>query len=125
MAAFKSRSIIWSQCSQAYTRSASLVPDPEVLFVSGMVAWNDRMYLGPAYHFAQGIPDSVESFGLYAVRFEDDSEKTLSEYGIPINWNYAEFERSMPVTFFGLKLPYPLGTRRIVCLNRCTNPVLV
>ena len=103
---------------------ASLTPDPEVIFVSGMIAWNDQMYLGSTYHLPQGIPDSTESFGLYAVRFEDEAGKTLSEYGIPINWNYAEFERAMPVTFFGLKLPYSEGTRRIVFLNRGTNTVL-
>jgi hypothetical protein len=103
---------------------ANLTPDPEVIFVSGMIAWNDQMYLGSTYHLPQGIPDSTESFGLYAVRFEDEAGKTLSEYGIPINWNYAEFERAMPVTFFGLKLPYSEGTRRIVFLNRGTNTVL-
>lgn len=101
-----------------------LVKDPEIIYVSGMIAWHDQMYLGPVYHLPQGTPDREDSFGLYAVRFVDDQGKTLAEYGIPINWNTPEFDRPMPITFFGLKFPYPQGTKRIIFLNRGTNKIL-
>jgi hypothetical protein len=101
-----------------------LVKDPEIIYVSGMIAWTDQMYLGPVYHLSLGTPDREDRFGLYAVRFVDDRGKTLAEYGIPINWNTPEYNRPMPITFFGLKFPYPNGTKRIIFLNRGMNKIL-
>ena len=102
----------------------SLVPDPEVIYVSGMISWHDQMYMGPIYLLPQGTPDREELFGLYAVRFEDKDGQPLAEYGIPINWNAPHFPRPMPISFFGLTLPYDRRTQRIVFLNRGTGKIL-
>jgi hypothetical protein len=99
-------------------------PDPEIIYVSGMIAWNDQAYLGPMYHLKSGIPDREDKFGLYAIRFVDERGTTINEVGLPVNWNLPESDRPLPVTFFGLSIPFPERSRTIQIWNRGTGKLL-
>jgi hypothetical protein len=94
-------------------------PDPAVMYVSGMIAADDQVYLGPLYQFEEGIPDKigVGRDDLYAVRFVG-AEGTLGEVGIPINYNSPDLGRPVPITFFGFLAPFPRGTQTVEIWNR-------
>jgi hypothetical protein len=45
----------------------------------------------------------------------------LSEVGLPVAWNHAEFHRPLPVTFFGVTLELPESATRLEIWNRGTG----
>ena len=102
-----------------------LTPDPEIIYISGMISWNDQFYLGSVQHIGQGIPDRDTSFGAYAIRFLSSTGQLLNEVGLPVNWNAADItEHPRPVTFFGLNFELPDGTTKIEITNRMSSKVL-
>jgi len=100
-------------------------PDPEVIYVSGMISWDDKLHLGSIQHKGYGIPDRDDAYGAYAVRFLDTKGKLLKEVGIPVYWNSPDInDRPRPVTFFALNLIYPENARRIQIVNRMSARTL-
>jgi hypothetical protein len=94
-------------------------PDPAVVYLSGMIASDDRVYLGPFYQFPEGIPDQNESSrgGMYTIRFVG-SQGLLLEIGLPLNYNSPDVRRPLPITFFGFFAPFPTDTQSIQIWNR-------
>ncbi|MBK9731109.1 MAG: hypothetical protein IPO83_07455 [Chitinophagaceae bacterium] len=100
-------------------------PDPEIIYISGIIAWNDQMYLGSVQHIGEGIPDRDSSFGTYAIRLLDEYGKTLKEVGLPVNWNSSDIDsQPRPVTFFALNVEYPPASKNLEIINRMSGKVL-
>lgn len=100
-------------------------PDPEIIYVSGIISWNDQMYLGSVQHIGNGIPDRDTSFGTYAIQLLDPWGKLLKEVGLPVNWNSGDMDgRPKPVTFFGLNIEYIPGARQLQIINRMSGKLL-
>jgi hypothetical protein len=96
-------------------------PDPEIVFVSGMISWHNQIYLGRAVRLGAGVPDHRGNRGMYGFRFVDREGRILSEVGLPVAWNHAEFKRVLPVTFFAVKLELPESSARLEIWNRGTG----
>ncbi len=101
----------------------SLTSDPEVIYVSGMISARDEVYLGYWFHMTQGMIDRDSTQGLYGFRFLGHDGSILQDVGLPLNWNTST-NMEVPVTFFGLNLPYPQGARTVEVWNRKTKAVL-
>ena len=100
-------------------------PDPEVIYVSGIISWDDKLHFGSIQHKGNGIADRDTSYGAYAIRFFDQAGKLLKEVGIPVYWSSPEFSaRPRPVTFFGLNVVYPENARQLQVINRMSARVL-
>jgi hypothetical protein len=99
-------------------------PDPEVVYVSGMISWHNQLYLGRCVRLDAGVPDHSGGRGMYGFRFLNDTGRMLSEVGLPVAWNHAEFRRVMPVTFFGVTLEIPEAATRLEIWNRGTGTQL-
>lgn len=99
-------------------------PDPEVVYVSGMISWHNQFYLGRCVRLDAGVPDHSGRRGMYGFRFRDDAGRLVREVGLPVAWNHAEFHRPMPVTFFGVTLEMPASARRVEVWNRGTGTCL-
>lgn len=99
-------------------------PDPEVIYVSGMISWHNEIYLGPCFRLNSGVPDHAGRRGMYGIRFLDEAGRELSEVGLPVAWNHAEFHRPMPVTFFGVTLDFPRWATKMEIWNRGTGTLL-
>jgi hypothetical protein len=106
-------------------RGVSPTAPTDSIYVSGMIAYDDRVYLGPWYRATGVPPDRTDAFGLYSLRFKDASGLTLAEVGIPIDWNTPDVRGGVPITFFGLFVPYPSGTDHVDVVNTQTSGVLV
>jgi hypothetical protein len=98
--------------------------DPEVIFVSGMISWRNDIYLGPCFRLKSGVYDHAGGRGMYGFRFLDEGGKELSEVGLPVAWNHAEFHRPLPVTFFGVTLEFPRWATKMEIWNRGTGTLL-
>jgi hypothetical protein len=98
--------------------------DPELIYVSGMISWRNDIYLGPWFRFGEGIPDHPGVRGMYGFRFLDEGGATLDEVGLPVAWNHAEFRKPLPVTFFGMTLEFPRGSKTVEVWNRGTGDLL-
>jgi hypothetical protein len=96
-------------------------PDPEVVYVSGMISWHNQLYLGRCVRLDAGVPDHSGRRGMYGFRFLDHTGRMLSEVGLPVAWNHAEFHRPLPVTFFGVTLELPESATRLEIWNRGTG----
>jgi hypothetical protein len=96
-------------------------PDPEVVYVSGMISWHDQLYLGRCVRLDAGVPDHSGRRGMYGFRFLNAKGYLLSEIGLPVAWPRAEFHRPMPVTFFGVTLELPESATRLEIWNRGTG----
>lgn len=96
-------------------------PDPEVIYVSGMISWHNQMYLGRCVRLDAGVPDHSGRRGMYGFRFLNEAGRPLSEVGLPVAWNHAEFRRVMPVTFFGVTLEFPASAMQLEIWNRGTG----
>jgi len=96
-------------------------PDPEVVYVSGMISWHNQMYLGRCMRLGAGVPDHSSKRGMYGFRFLNRAGRVLSEIGLPVAWNHAEFRRVMPVTFFGVTLELPESATQLEIWNRGTG----
>lgn len=96
-------------------------PDPEVVYVSGMISWHNQMYLGRCIRLGAGVPDHSSKRGMYGFRFLNRAGRVLSEIGLPVAWNHAEFRRVMPVTFFGVTLEFPESATQLEIWNRGTG----
>ena len=92
--------------------------DPEVIYVSGMISWHNQIYLGRCFRLDAGVPDHSGNRGMYGFRFLNGKGRLLSEVGLPVAWNHAEFRRVMPVTFFGVTLEFPEGATTLEITNR-------
>jgi hypothetical protein len=103
----------------------ALVPDPAVIYVSGMISADDQAYLGPLYQFDAGVPDRIDApkDALYALRFVGEAG-TIAETGIPVNYNSPDLTRPIPITFFGFIATFPRGTQRVEVWNRLTDRLL-
>ena len=102
----------------------ALTPDPEVIYVSGMIAWNNQIYVGRCMRLDAGVPDHSGNHGMYGFRFLDAGGRMISEVGLPVAWNHAEFKRPLPVTFFGVTLEFPRSAVRLEIWNRGTGTCL-
>ena len=58
---------------------------------------------------------------MYGFRFLDEAGRSLSEVGLPVAWNHAEFRRVLPVTFFGVTLELPRSATQLEIWNRGTG----
>jgi hypothetical protein len=58
---------------------------------------------------------------MYGFRFFDAAGRLLSEVGLPVAWNHAEFKRVMPVTFFGVTIECPGAAAMLEVWNRGTG----
>src|SRR5262249_38839211 len=101
-------------------------PDPAVIYVSGMIAPDDQIFMGPLYQFNEGVPDRNETSrdGLYAARFVAPDGTLLGEIGIPLNYNSPDLQRPVPITFCGFLAPFPRGTERVEIWNRRSERLL-
>jgi outer membrane protein assembly factor BamB len=105
-------------CPHCYANLTNLsrlkhCPDPEVLFVSGVVFSNDTVNLQPFYHFSEGYADlNPGTVGNYAIRFLDANQQVLSNIGFNMT-----FDTSLNVTGFGFAVPYPSGAAQIQLLH--------
>lgn len=89
-----------------------------VIYVSGMISplSDQKIYLGPWYHIPKGIPDRTginEREDHYSFRFLTKDNKVVQEVGLPIFWNYPTSFEPLPVTTFGMFLPYPTGSGKV------------
>lgn len=108
----------------AFDRQAQ-VPDPAVIYVSGMIDLHDRVFLWPWYRLANGKLDrATNAPGLYQFVFLDGAGQEIQRVGIPLSWKIPDAPFELPVTIFGLYLPDPAGTRRIQIWNVVSNTVL-
>jgi hypothetical protein len=96
-------------------------PDPAVVYVSGMISWHNQLYLGRCVRLDAGVPDHSGRRGMYGFRFVNATGRMLSEVGLPVAWNHAEFRRPLPVTFFGVTLEIPESATRLEIWNRGTG----
>jgi hypothetical protein len=89
-------------------------PDPEVLYVSGILDAGDTAYLGPFFRLPAGIPDRVPGDpGDYRLLFFDASGFLIQSVGFPAEFAASEFEVRPPATFFGFSVPWKTGTATI------------
>jgi hypothetical protein len=89
-------------------------PDPEVIFVGGMIDPADNIYIGPWFRMPAGIPDRVDGDpGGYRVRFYDANNDLLQDVGFPLTFGGSDTEDTPPITFFGFTVPWVEGTVRI------------
>ena len=91
------------------------------LYVSGLVAWNDEMYVGETVLCDGAAPERTEHSGLYAVRFLDRRGQPISEVGLPIFWNIADYPRPFPITAFATTVPFEPKGDVIEFVNRGTG----
>lgn len=99
-------------------------PDPEVVYVSGMISWHNQLYLGRCVRLEAGVSNHSGRRGMYGFRFLDEAGRMVSEVGLPVAWNHGEFRRALPVTFFGVKLELPRSAARLEIWNRGTGTCL-
>ena len=64
-------------------------PDPEIVFVSGMISWLNQPHVGRAVRLGAGVPDHRGNRGMYGFRFVNREGRILSEVGLPVAWNHA------------------------------------
>jgi hypothetical protein len=103
----------------------STSPDPDLIFVSGMISRDDRIFIGSWYHLGEGVPDRDDNRGLYVFRFLDHDGATIQEVGLPLNRSATDVNtQDLPITFFGLRLPFPEQTKSIEIWNRVTGKLL-
>lgn len=89
-------------------------PDPEVIFVSGMIDPADNIHLGPWFRMPAGVPDRVDGDpGGYRVRFYDANGDLLQDVGFPLNFGGDHLGDIPPITFFGFTVPWVDDTVRI------------
>jgi hypothetical protein len=96
-------------------------PDPEVIYVSGMISWHNQIYLGRCVRLEAGLPDHSGRRGMYGFRFLNVAGASVGEVGLPVAWNHPEFRRIMPVTFFGVTLELPRSSATLEIWNRGTG----
>jgi hypothetical protein len=102
-----------------------LKPDPEIIYVSGMISHDDQMLFGSIQHIGMGIPDRDTSYGAYVIRFVGPTGKPITEVGLPVNWNPSDISsHPRPVTFFGLNVVFPEGATELQVINRISEKVL-
>ena len=80
--------------------------------MSGMISWRNDIYLGTWYRLGEGVPDHIGGRKMYGFRFLDEHGQQLSEVGLPVAWNHAEYRKALPVTFFGLRWSSLAARRR-------------
>jgi len=103
-----------------------LIAQPQqYVFISGMLAHNDRAYLGASYRlsrrprivdFARNDKDDV-----YALRFVGEKRRQLAQVTFPIDWNRPDFKGKIPMTVFAGTAVMPPATRAIEVWNRKTG----
>lgn len=99
-------------------------PDPELVYVSGMISWHNQLHLGRCFRLDAGVPDRTERRGMYGFRFVDQQGRPVDELGLPVAWNHAEVPFVLPVTFFGLTLELPRSAVSLEIWNRGTGTLL-
>lgn len=99
-------------------------PDPEVIFVSGMISWHDQIYLGQWLRSDGGVPDHTATVGMYSFRYVDGTGGFLGEVALPVAWNSAEFRKPVPITFFAVTIEVPDRATSIEIWNRGTGTLL-
>lgn len=100
-------------------------PDPEVIYVSGMIDFEDNVFFGPWFRRPAGIPDRIDGDpGQYGLVFVDDTNSWLQVVGIPVHFGAADAAITLPVTFFGFHTPWPAGTAEVQLWRWDTQQVL-
>ena len=69
-------------------------PDPEVVYVSGMISWHNQIYRGSMHSSRRGRAGSLRQKGHVRVPVPERGQVGVSEVGLPVAWNHAEFKRS-------------------------------
>ena len=95
-------------------------PDPEVVYVSGMISWHNQIYMGRCVRLDAGLPITGPERHV-RVSFPQRGGTAVSEVGLPVAWNHAEFKRVMPITFFGVTLELPRSAAKLEIWNRGTG----
>ena len=98
--------------------------DPDLIYVSGMISYDNKAAFGNCYRWGTGNADSTPSEGLYAVRFVETKTQKTTDYNLPVQWLVSDVADAIPVTTFGLRLPWPSDLSSIQIVNRETNAVL-
>jgi len=89
-------------------------PDPEIIFVGGMIDPSDNIHLSPFFRIPAGIPDRVDDDpGGYRVRFYDSNDDLLQDIGFPATFGASHSIETPPITFFGFTVPWVADTARI------------
>ena len=52
-------------------------PDPEVVFVSGMISWHNQIHVGRCVRLGNGVPDHRGNRGMYGFRFVNRAGRLL------------------------------------------------
>lgn len=93
-----------------------------VIYLSGMIDYQDRTFLGPWYrlpdqHKADRTPENED--GLYEARFFDAAGSLLQSVRIPVSWPSTEAGPTLelPLTIFGITMPFPVETHTIQIWN--------
>ncbi|MEM9555443.1 MAG: hypothetical protein AAGC60_14400 [Acidobacteriota bacterium] len=90
-------------------------PDPELIFLGGMIDPADNAYLGPWFRIPFGVPDRVDGDARgYRARFWDANDDLLQDVGFPVTFGASDSpSETPPITFFGFTVPWPADTVRI------------
>ena len=104
---------------------AFIIQPQQYVFVSGILAHDDRAFLGATYRLPQRprVVDFArnDKTDLYALRFVGAGGRVLSQVTFRGTWNIAEFKGRMPAAFFAGTAPMPASTRAIEIWNQKTR----
>jgi hypothetical protein len=89
--------------------------------VSGLIGYNDTMYLGPMVLTPTVPPALTGHFGLYAIRLLGEEGNVIAEAGLPIDWNAADYAHPFPVTAFSTTVAYDAKAHALEVINRGTG----
>jgi len=97
-----------------------LTPLPKVLYVAGMVSHSGDVYLDDTFVLPGQPADLVAppAEGDYEITLLDGSGRRLESVGLPRRWPIPEGSTvQIPITFFGQRVPLPLGAERLRILD--------
>ncbi len=90
-------------------------PDPELLYVSGLIDAADNAAFGPWFRIPSGVPDRIQDDieGIYGLVFYDFNGVALQVVSLPVHFGASDMPIVPPVTFFGFTVPWPADTGEI------------
>jgi len=94
------------------------------LFVSGIISWNDKIYMGPVAYQAGVQPELTQRKGSYGIRLLDANGRSLADVGLPLNWNVGDYNGAFPFTTFAVTIPFHPESHSVEFLNRATGVLL-
>jgi hypothetical protein len=100
-------------------------PDPEVIYVSGIIRKDKRVFLDEWYRLPEGHVDMESgSLGNYSIVFRDHSDKILSDVGFNPIFAIPDFPQELPFAPFGFLLEFPDETAKIQLRDNLDKLVL-